>query len=178
MKLERSLYGLVQSPKNFFKHLKGNLESSGFSQSQHDSCLFISDTVICLVYVDDCLFFSKHQHDIDSAIKRIKDTGMNLEKEDDAAGFLGVNIERNDDDGSVNLTQAGLTQKVIQALGIEDVNPKLTPAPKEALGRDLKGIPFNEEFNYASVVGMLMYLCNNTRPEIAFAVNQCARYTH
>ena len=117
LKLDRSIYGLVQSPKNFFKHLKGNLESSGFSQSQHDPCLFISDTVICLVYVDDCLFFSKHQHDIDSAIKRIKDTGMNLEKEDDAAGFLGVNIERNDDDGSVNLTQAGLTQKVTRLEG-------------------------------------------------------------
>ena len=178
LKLKRSLYGLVQSPKNFFKHLKGNLEKSGFKQSQHDPCLFISEKVICLVYVDDCLFFSKHQHDIDTAIEKIKDTGMDLEKEDDAAGFLGVDIQRDDKAGTVNLTQKGLIKKVIQALGVEDANPKLTPAPKDSLGRDLTGAPFCEDFNYASVVGMMMYLCNNTRPDIAFAVNQCARYTH
>jgi hypothetical protein len=36
----------------------------------------------------------------------------------------------------------------------------------------------NESWNYASVVGMLMYLAANSRPEIAFAVHQCARFTH
>ena len=63
-------------------------------------------------------------------------------------------------------------------MDLEDANPKMTPAPREALGRDLEGNPFSQEFNYASVVGMLMYLCNNSRPDIAFTVNQCARYTH
>ena len=80
--------------------------------------------------------------------------------------------------GTILLTQTGLIQKVITALGVEDANPKAVPSPREPLGRDLKGTPFSGEFNYASVVGMLLYLCNNTRPEIAFAVNQCARFNH
>ena len=177
LRLKRSLYGLVQSPKNFFEHLKSNLLKTGFRQSKHDPCLFISHTVICLVYVDDCLFFARDQEHIDSAIKQITETGMVLEVENDAAGFLGVNIKKQEN-GNIELTQSGLANKIVEALGIQDSNPKLTPAPIEPLGRDLNGTTFSQDFNYASVVGMLMYLCMHSRPDISFAVNQCARYTH
>jgi len=33
-------------------------------------------------------------------------------------------------------------------------------------------------WNYPSVIGMLLYLSTNTRPDIAFAVSQVARFTH
>jgi hypothetical protein len=36
----------------------------------------------------------------------------------------------------------------------------------------------NEDWDYASVVGMLMYLSCNSRPDIAFALHQCPRFTH
>ena len=68
--------------------------------------------------------------------------------------------------------------RIVEAAGVSDANPKTTPAPREALGRDLEGAPFDDLFNYASVVGMMLYLSNNSRPDIAFAVSQCARYTH
>jgi len=59
LKLKGSLYGLRQSPRNFFQNLKNKLELFGFrSALDIDSCLFISENVICLVYVDDTLFFS------------------------------------------------------------------------------------------------------------------------
>jgi hypothetical protein len=177
LKLKRSLYGQKDAPRMFFKFLKENLLKCGYKQSAFDPCLFISEDVICLVYVDDCLFFSKSQENIDRSIEQIRKTGMELNVEDDVAGFLGVHINHNED-GKVTLLQTGLIDRVIAAMGLEDSNPKGTPCPKESLGRDLEGIPFSCEFNYASVVGMLMYLCNNSRPDIAFAVNQCARYTH
>jgi len=51
-----------------------------------------------------------------------------------------------------------------------------TPADKAALGRDLDGQPASGNVNYASVIGMLLYL-GHSRPDIAFATHQCARYT-
>jgi hypothetical protein len=33
------------------------------------------------------------------------------------------------------------------------------------------------EYSYLSVIGALMYLANNTRPDIAFVVNLLARYS-
>jgi hypothetical protein len=56
LKLKKSLYGLKQSPSNFFLHLKGKLEKVGFTQSENDPCLFMNDKVIFIVYVDDTLF--------------------------------------------------------------------------------------------------------------------------
>lgn len=49
--------GLRQSPRNFFHYLKENLKGVSFKQSMLDPCLFISNKVICVVYVDGCLFF-------------------------------------------------------------------------------------------------------------------------
>ena len=177
LKLNRSLYGLSQSPRNFFEHLKGNLNKSGFQQSNCDPCLFISNNVICLVYVDDCFFSSNDQSNIDKAIEKIKGCGMDLSVEDDVAGFLGVLIKLGDD-GSVELTQTGLILRTIAAMGLEHCNNKYTPAVKEALGQDPRGSPFSNKFSYPSVVGMLQYLANITRPDITYAVSQCARYTH
>ena len=61
---------------------------------------------------------------------------------------------------------------------MEDCNHKDTPCNLQPLGTDANGKPYKETWEYASVVGMLMYLCNNAYPEIQFAVHQCARFTH
>eukprot|EP00957_Ditylum_brightwellii_P021762 1641667-Ditylum_brightwellii.AAC.1 len=62
-----------------------------------------------------------------------------------------------------------------------DCNPAIAPtAASGLLGPDPHGkeVQLQELWNYAPVVGMLMYLASNSRPEIPFAVHQCARFTH
>ena len=44
------------------------------------------------------------------------------------------------------------------------------------LVKDADGEPTLGEFCYSSVVEMLLYLAGHTRPDIAYAVNCCARY--
>ena len=43
--------------------------------SKVDTCLFMSKTVICVVYVDDCLFWARSKSDIDNIMKSFKEDG-------------------------------------------------------------------------------------------------------
>jgi len=179
LRLKKSLYGLKQSPRNFFQHLKSKLESIGFEAATDiDSCLFISDKVICLCYVDDTLLFSPKQEWIDEVIVKLKNTAdLSIEIEDDVAGFLGVQIKRDDAKGTVTLTQTGLTDRIIEALAIEGLPPLPIPA-EEVLTMDKDGDPPNGTFNYASVIGMMWYLYGHSRPDLGFALSQAARFSH
>jgi hypothetical protein len=49
LRLKQSLYGLKQSPLNFFKPLKQALQNTGLQQSKNNHCLFIiGNDVICV----------------------------------------------------------------------------------------------------------------------------------
>ena len=75
LKIIRFLYGLKQIPHNFFHRLKSNLEGTGLEPIDDvDPCLFISDKVVCMVYVDDILFFGPEERYISEAIKKISYT--------------------------------------------------------------------------------------------------------
>jgi hypothetical protein len=185
LKLKKSLYGLRQSSRNFFSLLKSNLEAIGFEQALDvDPCLFISDTCICLTYVDDCLLYSRTQAHIDQAIAQLRAPktdhegnhlkGMVLDEEDDVAGFLGVHIERSQD--QIKLTQKGLTQRIVDALQVNDLPAVSTPADI-VLGKDIDGDSPNCSFNYASVVGMMWYLYSHSRPDLGFALSQVSRFS-
>lgn len=177
LRLNRSLYGLKQSPKNFFNFLKGNLEAVGFqAQTDVDPCLFISDKCICLVYVDDTLFFSPNAKYIDETIEKLRERGMELEVEGSVAGFLGVHLDRDETNQSIKLTQKGLIKRIIEALGTTKKCP--TPTTTDALPIDPEGDPPDQLYNYASVVGMLLYLSGHSRPDICFGVSQVARFIH
>lgn len=180
LKLKKSLYGLRQAPRNWFQHLKKNLEAIGFNNCEDvDPCLFVSDKVICLVYVDDTLLYSEDSKYIDEVIAKLRLRDLELEEEDDVAGFLGVDIHRRDD-GTIKLSQSGLAKRIIEALGIQDSQKypvKYTPADG-VLPMDPDGDPPNGNYSYASIVGMLSYLDKHSRPDLSFAVSQCARYTH
>jgi hypothetical protein len=109
---------------------------------------------------------------------RLREEGVDLEQEDDAAGFLGVRLDRDENTGLLEMKQTGLIDRVLEALGLDagTVNGKATPAEHAPLTKDEKGPEASGEFNYASVVGMLLYLSGHSRPDIAYAVNCSARY--
>jgi hypothetical protein len=46
LRLKKSLYGLRQSPRNWFLHLKEKFAQVGFKQSEYYACLFVYDRVI------------------------------------------------------------------------------------------------------------------------------------
>jgi hypothetical protein len=99
-----------------------------------------------------------------------------LDLEEDVAGFLGVDITPDELTNTIELKQTGLIRRVLKVLNLEECNGAKTPAEYGSLGKDIGGEPFTETWNYRSVVGMMLYLSSNSRPDIAFAVSQCAKY--
>jgi hypothetical protein len=59
-----------------------------------------------------------------------------------------------------------------------DAHRVCTPASTTVVGADQDGELFDEDWEYAMVVGMIMYMAANTRPYIAYAVHQAAVHTH
>ena len=177
LKLNKSIYGLRQSSREFWKYLTDIMESCDMQVSKVDPCLFASDKVIAVAYVDDLLFWAKDEADIVALTAKLRAKGLLLEPEDDAAGFLGVRLHRHDD-GRIEMRQTGLIDRIVEALGLDvaTAKKKLTPATSEPLIRDEDGEPMEADFNYASVVGMMLYLSGHSRPDITYAVNCCARY--
>ena len=113
--LQKSVYGLRQPALNIYKHLRQGLESRGFTKSNHDDCLFTNGETIVLFWVDDCIFNSKKSATIDKLILSIKDEFL-LEKEEDMAGFLGIQIDRDKDNKTLTMTQTGLIDRIIMAM--------------------------------------------------------------
>ena len=66
-------------------------------------CLFISNTVICVVYVGDCLFWTPSQYDIDNLMESFKEDGPSYNwehsKGESLSEFLDIDINTLDDGG-------------------------------------------------------------------------------
>jgi len=182
LRLLKSLYGLRQALKTFYEKLRQGLIDRGYTPSDVDPCLFMKNGIICVVYVDDTIFAGPD----DAAIQReIKSLGMDVAGSDhnfalrdagEPSTFLGILINKTGEN-EYFLTQPGLIGKVLEPTDMNDCNGVSTPVVAP-LGADTHGAAFKEEWDYSSVVGMLMYLAGNSRPGIAYAVYAAGRHSH
>ena len=126
--------------------------------------------------MDDIIFWAQDESYITDLAMMLRDKGVDLEQENDAAGFLGVTLESDKDTNILKMKQTGLIDRIISAMGLEDATPKLTPSEGAPLVKNAEGENASGQFSYSSVVGMLLYLSGHSQPDIAYAVNCCARY--
>jgi hypothetical protein len=150
----------------------------GIVQSKLDPCLFAGEKVICISFVDDLIFWACNERDIHHIAMKLREVGVDLEQETDAAGFLGIQMEHDPDTGLLEMKLERLTLRIIGAMGLDVgiVTPKWMPAEAAPLVKDAEGALGTGAFSYSSVVGMLLYLSGHTCPDIAYAVNCAAQY--
>ena len=76
LKLKKSLYGQSKAARLWYEKLRNGLLERSFMTSKVDLCLFISKTVIYVIYVDDCLFWACSQSEIKNVMKSFKKDGL------------------------------------------------------------------------------------------------------
>ena len=174
----KSLYGDIRAAKLWYKHLSNALISKmGFTKSTIDSCLYFRNDLVFVFYVDDGIIVSRDDAQAKLFIDELRACHFDLGVEEDYAGYLGVDIIPQPD-GTLLLSQTGLIERVLADFGLTDsTSSKQTPAA-EILGPHKDSAPFNDTFNYRSVIGKIGYLASNTRLEVSLANHQCARFSN
>lgn len=173
-KLNRSLYGLKQSPRCWNQKLTSVLKKIGLSASQSDPCLFLSEAkdLFLVIYVDDGLILSFNQNHVDQVMKTLQsqfDVTIG-----DSSCYVGLQIKR--DMNSVFIHQESYTMKVLERFKMTDCSPISTPADAHVrLAPNADGL-CDQSFKYRELVGSLMFLAIVSRPDIAYAVNVLSQY--
>jgi hypothetical protein len=179
LKLKRMMYGLWQAPRYFLEYFTKRLVQQGLTASKYDPCLHFGPNLIVIIYVDNILIYNGKDDDvINDYITKKRSEVVALNKEGRTEGYLDANIQRTHT--QIKLMQSGLTKRIISALGLDakwntscDNPAECSPLPRVVNGE--KGR--SGMINYASVIGMLLYLTGHSRLDCAFAMNQCTCYT-
>ena len=179
-KLRRSIYGLKQSPRCWNVALDSQLKRMGFTQTTGDPCLYVStegEPFIVAVYVDDVLLAGKS----DRRIKEVKcalSSQFNVKDMGELKYFLGVKVVQDIPGGTIWMGQPSYTETVLREFSMVDAKAVKTPMNSSVkLSKATENSRSVDAERYQSAVGKLLYLSTRTRPDIAFAVCNVAKYT-
>jgi hypothetical protein len=191
LKLNKSLYGLKQAPRNFNKDLNDHLVSLGFDKCPNDPCIIYirrtEDAVTILaVYVDDIIIACSKLTSL-CTFKAELASRYDMKDLEEMEWCLGIKLTHLSD-GSLKLDQAKYCQDVLTRFE-RYVRPNhgrvhLPMAPglrlltEERHKLSVTDLAFIHNFPYREVVGSLMYLAVYTRPDIAYAVGQVAKFSN
>ena len=177
LKIIKNLYGSKNAGLVFHEYLKAGLAKLHFVQSKVDEGVFYRGKLMFLIYIDDGIIAHPDKREIDKVIRELRDLEYDISDEGDIGDYLGVKVDALAD-GCIKLSQPLLMQQICNDLGFNDrTKTKSLPALSSSiLHRDLYGAPFSERWDYRSVIGKLNFLEKSTRPDISYAVHQCARF--
>ena len=184
-KLRKSLYGLKQSPRQWYKRFDSYMIKLGYIKSPYDCCVYMrklkDDTFIYLVlYVDDMLIAAEKMCDI-KKLKELLSSEFEMKDLGAAKKILGMEIFRDREKKKLFLSQKTYINKVLTRFEMSSCKPISIPCASN-LHLTMYEVQYEEETEYmsrvpyASAVGSLMYAMVCTRPDLAHAVNVVSRF--
>jgi transposase InsO family protein len=169
-RLRKSLYGLKQAANVWNRKLHDTLVNNGSVQSKDDDCLYSYASggvrIYLLIHVDDILAVSNSTPELVKFMSRI---GREFEIKDlgRAQTYLGIDLHRNEE-GFFELSQTEYIDKMLEVMELQQA--KTSKIPMDTGYHKLSGEPLTSNENYRKLIGMLLYISVNTRPDIAAAV--------
>lgn len=176
-RLRKALYGLKQAARAWHAKLLEQLLQMGFTASEADPCMFYrghgEERVYILIYVDDGIIIGNRQM-VQAALAaiagafQIKDVG-------EPTYFLGLQLQRDREAGKIWLGQPKYARDMLERFGMSACRPVTSPMELN-LHLSRSETPAGDEIPYAELVGSLLYLTTNTRPDLAFSVGVLSRF--
>ncbi|KAF8823454.1 hypothetical protein HHX47_DHR10000197 [Lentinula edodes] len=187
MRIQKSIYGMMQAGRNWWKTLDGTYRELGYTRNQADQCVRSrvsgSGETMTGTYTDDTLGGS-------SSIQEMKKAKMEIGskyriKETDSVQFaLGMKLTHDRDQGIATLSMPAYWNNLLSHHGLQDMKPKSTPLPNGAVlsmgtsPPSTEDIEFMREKPYQEILGAVQFGAAACRPDIAHAANVLSRFAH
>ena len=176
--LNKSLYGLKQSPRNWYKLVSAFIVNElGFTACVSDPCLFYKksksgDPIMLFLFVDDMQigFDARNRAEykrVHAALKK----RFNITSLGESKFMLGMRITRDRRARTIKLDQELYVTKALERFGLQECRTERTPAVTHSDAVVVDPTPTNVK-EFQEKVGTLLYAAISTRPDISFAVNQ------
>lgn len=183
-KLNKSLYGLRESPKNWYERFDQFMYQENFVKSKNDLCLFYKIdckyVTYVLIYVDDLLICGSDESKI-VKFKNMLNDNFKMKDLGLASNFLGINIEQNLQQNEICINQNVYLKKVLEKFQMADCKSVDTPMERnfnlESLNKTCSESKEMEN-KCRQLIGSLLYACMGTRPDLCVAVSFLSRYQH
>jgi hypothetical protein len=184
VELDKCIYGLPQASNRFREHSDGVLRKLGFTPTISDPCVYVmyknGGRVYALIHVDDIGLIGTTVQ----LLTEVK-TGLSATytlKETDMSNYLGMHIVRDRPGRSIKLLQTGYVDSLVLKYGPELQEYPSTPStpmlPVPGTSPPLSPLLGKKDITeYQGMVGSLMYLASQTRPDILYAVCAHARFS-
>lgn len=180
-RLDKTLYGLKQSPREWSKDVCNSIVSKGFVVSTADQCIYTRTSFdgksfsAVYVYVDDMAITGNEIKSIKACISshwEMEDLGV-------ASCVVGIQIRRKSN-FEYSIGQPAMIESLLARFGMLECKPASTPFPadlKLTRGENMAISSFSKQnLPYRSGVCSLIYLARCTRPDISYAVSVLSRH--
>jgi hypothetical protein len=184
-RLKKSLYGLKQSPRQWYHKLNETFIQLGFRRIQSDNCIYVwakdGQRIMIPVFVDDLTLAATGRPLMDS-IKAELQRKFKMRDLGPLHYILGIQVIRDRSKRLIYLSQAKHIDDVLAKHNMTNCRPVSTPLDKSVTlsNDDSPDTPeetaYMRSVPYLSAVGSLMYLSVGTRPDIAYAVGALSRF--
>lgn len=122
LKVKKSIYGLKQSPRCWYKEMHSFIESIKFRSSTADTCLFISRDL------NNRRFFHVHVEDMTiagtptslSSFRTLISNKFEMEDLGEATDILGISLSQNHLTHTMLLSQDGYSKNLLQSYNMQD----------------------------------------------------------
>jgi hypothetical protein len=190
--LRKTLYGLCQSPYHRYQNIKKILIGMGLQNSAHDQCVFYGKIAPHLpplylgLYVDYFKYFSA-SNEAEKLFEKLLGAKCKVEFMGEVSWFLGCKYEWEElPDGrlTASITQTAKTEDLIETHGMVDCNPvaslyrsghTIDNIVKDEVPVERK-VPLVKK--YQSLVGGLLWLQCQSRPDISAVTHLLAQHCH
>ena len=174
VRLDKALYGCIESAKLWYDLISSKLLGLGFIQNPYDICVFNKEVqgiqVTTSLYVDDLMITCADEGMLDATIEEIQGLfdGSTVNK-GKVQSYLGMIFDF-ESDGLVSIKMDGYIEDIINEYGVSGTAP--SPAGTDLFNVDVNSENLSQQGSdqFHSRVAKLLYMAKRARPDLLTAV--------